>query len=374
MLAWARNDAGMTLSMAAERSGYTLHQLEAWESGALVPTLKEAERLAGMYHRPYSVLFMEEAPVSDALSKEYRRLPGVKPGKESPELRFALRDMIQRRCVAMNLLAEMDNEPTSFTLHASISNDTAIVARELRNLLGISSATQKGWGNELQAWGAWSDAVEGLGVLVFQFSNVRIDEARGLSLLRFPLPVIGVNAKEVPLSKPFTLVHELVHLMLANAHEEVSAIDENRSSSDWNELERFVDEVAGQVLVPRDELLSEHLVFTHKGDWGREDINWLARRYTVTPTAMATRLLKYGKCRPAAYSRWKEDRANWQDNPLPKSKFGSATQSEKVLHRVGKSFARIVVEALALERITSTDAANYLNVNFEQVQTLHRHL
>ncbi len=44
----------------------------------------------------------------------------------------------------------------------------------------------------------WRAAVEQLGVLVFQFPKVELTDVRGLSLLRFPLPVVGVSSKEQP--------------------------------------------------------------------------------------------------------------------------------------------------------------------------------
>ena len=62
--------------------------------------------------------------------------------------------------------------------------------------LGID--TQMEWPNKWRAWHAWRAAVETIGVLVFQFPKVPLGEARGFSLLRFPLPVAAVNNKEQP--------------------------------------------------------------------------------------------------------------------------------------------------------------------------------
>lgn len=365
----------MTLAMATERSGFPETKLVAWEKGELVPTLRQAEKLAEVYHRPYSVLCMEQPPVYPPLAKEYRRLPGVTPGKESPELRFALRDMIQRRRVTLRLLSEVGDDPAPFTLKASMSRDAEAVAGDIREALGIPVSTQLGWQNEFQAWRAWRAAVENLGVLVFQFSKVAAEEVRGVSLLDYPLPVIGVNSKEVPLSKPFTLIHELVHLLLANAHEEVAAMDERRPAAEWEKLEGFAESVAGAVLVPGESLHAEAAVRGHRGgDWEVADIRSLARRFTVTPTALITRLLVTGKCSPAAYTLWKTAWAEWQKTHPAKPGFGIATPAEKALNRAGTPFAKLVLEALSMERITSTDAAHYLGVHFGHVQTLQRDL
>src|SRR5438445_10764685 len=107
LLVWAREEAGYSLEKAAERTGFSVEKLRAWETSEAKPTLRQAERLAQFYHRPYSVFCLSAPPATRPLAAEYRRLPGVQPGKESPELRLALRQMIYRRTVALRLRAEL---------------------------------------------------------------------------------------------------------------------------------------------------------------------------------------------------------------------------------------------------------------------------
>jgi hypothetical protein len=54
--------------------------------------------------------FMPRPPQLAPLAMEYRRLPGVEPGHESPELRLALRQMLARRENALNLMEELGQE------------------------------------------------------------------------------------------------------------------------------------------------------------------------------------------------------------------------------------------------------------------------
>jgi len=51
---------------------------------------------------------------SPPLAAEYRRLPGVRPGVESPEFRLALRVMSQRREVALELSEELSVDVEEF--------------------------------------------------------------------------------------------------------------------------------------------------------------------------------------------------------------------------------------------------------------------
>lgn len=63
-----------------------------------------------------SVFTLSEPPKTTPLATEYRRLPNVTPGKESPELRFALRDLLYRRQVALELFEEIGELPEKFSL------------------------------------------------------------------------------------------------------------------------------------------------------------------------------------------------------------------------------------------------------------------
>lgn len=214
MLEWAREQAGYSPEEAAGHAKIPVDKLLAWEAGALKPTLSQAEGLAAFYHCAYSVFCLESPPRVTPLAAECRRLPGIAPGQESPELRFALRQMLQQRRLSLWLTEELGEEIDRFALKAHLSEDTEVVALRFREALAVSVESQKAWRDEFHAWRVWREAVERIGVLVFQFSKVPAEEVRGLSVLDFPLPVIGVNSKETPASKPFTLIHELVHLSL----------------------------------------------------------------------------------------------------------------------------------------------------------------
>jgi hypothetical protein len=50
-----------------------------------------------------------------------------------------------------------------------------------------------------------------------------LGDVRGTAIVHFPLPVVGISSKELSLRKPFTLLHEVVHLALA-ADEEKPAL------------------------------------------------------------------------------------------------------------------------------------------------------
>lgn len=371
VLHWARQESGYAVERVAKRLAVKPERIEAWEQGERVPTPRQLQNLARFYHRPLGIFFRAKPPALPPLAAEYRRLPGVTPGEESPELRLALRQMSNRREAMQDLLEELGDDIPDFALQAHISEGAERVASRLRSALGLNLETQKQWGSGWQAWAHWRRSVENLGILVFQFPSVTLEEARGLSLLRHPLPVAAVNSKEsVPEARSFTLMHEVVHLMLSNGQEEAVAVREQRRGEDWLEVERFAEQAASYVLTPENALRSAvSSLELPRNDWDIGDVRKLAKLFRITPLAMATRLRSSGFMSWPDYLGWK---AGWEAYTAmlkPKSG-GFATPVQTTLGRAGRPFTRTVLEALSSNRIGPEVAARHLGLKYEHFDKL----
>jgi Zn-dependent peptidase ImmA (M78 family)/DNA-binding XRE family transcriptional regulator len=374
LLEWAREEAGYAPADAARKVNVALEKLLAWEDGTAQPTLRQAEALAKLYERPLSVFALPAPPQLAPLSTEYRRLPGVIPGEESPELRRAVRRLVQRRRIALHLYAEMGDEPVEFPLRAKLHEDPENVGLRIRATLGISLESQLAWPSEFAAYRAWRDAVERLGVLVCQFPGKGVGDIRGTSIVHFPLPVAGVSSKEIPLSKPFTLLHESVHLALAASREEQPALTEKRTDADWLQVERFCESAASAVLMPKDAITADPDVRSQRTGrtWEVSVLRRIARRYKVTPSAAATRLLWLGIMSTPGYAAWKQAWQSYRDAHPDRPSFGIATPAEKAVGRSGPLLTSLVLSALSSDRISSVDATNYLDVGYDHVEKLRQ--
>jgi Zn-dependent peptidase ImmA (M78 family) len=370
LLSWARQESGFELFRVAKRLNVKLERLEAWEAGERQPTLRQVEQLAHFFHRPLSIFFLPRPPELTPLAAEYRRLPDVVPGHESPELRLALRQMLARRENALNLMGELGEPVPEFALNARLNESPIEVGARLRAAARLPVDEQRDWPHEWRAWAAWRTAVENLGVLVFQFGKVALTELRGVALLRTPLPVVGINSKEIPEARCFTVLHEVVHLMLAAGHEELPANQEDRSGVDWDNVERFAEIAASHALVPEQALRAEIAALgLESSAWDIDSVRRLARRFRITSLAMATRLRESGFMNWARYRAWREE---WDAYvaTLPKRGGGFATPVAKAIGRNGRPFAQLVLEALSANRITSVTAARYLDLKFEHFDKL----
>lgn len=375
LLVWAREQSGYPSEVVARRLGVRLDRLEAWERGERKPTVRQTLALARYYHRPFGVFFLPQPPSIPPLAGEYRRLPGVRPGVESPEFRLALRVMLQRRTLAVQLSDDLGVGAAEFRASARIAEGAAIVGARLREAIGITSDQQAAWRDEWQAWRAWRVAVEQAGVLVFQFPRVPLTQARGVAMPDARLPAIGINSKETsPGARIFTLLHELVHVTLARGNDETVALRERRSEAEWAEVERFAEEAASHAIILQEALDEELRARTHAPDaWDLTAVRSLAARFRVTPLAMATRLRSAGAMSWTTYEQWRADWAAYVAS-LKLTKGGFASPVDRTLGRAGRPFVQLVLESLDANRITAVDASRYLDLRFDHVEKLRGEL
>jgi Zn-dependent peptidase ImmA (M78 family)/transcriptional regulator with XRE-family HTH domain len=374
LLVWAREQSGYDEAAVARRLGVGIERLEAWERGDRKPTVRQTQALARYYHRPFGLFFLPQPPSIQPLASEYRRLPGIRPGVEPPELRLALRVMSHRRDVTLELGEELGIDVTSFRVSAQLADGPTAVGRRIREALALPIEQQLAWRDEWHAWREWRGAVERAGVLVFQFPKVALDQTRGVSLLEFPLPAIGINSKEgAPGARVFTLWHELVHVALALGNQEAVALRERRSEAEWLEVERFAEEAASEAVIPQETLIALLQGSAASADWDIARIRGLAARFRVTPSAMATRLRVAGVL---TWDAWRHWRTEWDAHlaTLKPRKGGMASPVDKTLGRAGRPFAQLVLEALDANRITSVDASRYLDLRFDHIDTLRSEL
>jgi len=375
LLIWAREQSGHAPEVVAKRLDVKVERLFAWERGETRPTVRQVEALSKYYHRPFGLFFLPQPPELPPLAAEYRHLPDVDPGVESPELRLAIRTMSNRREVTIELSEALGAPLPSFMIAAHLDEDAVKVGARLRAALGITVDEQFGWSNEWQAWRRWREVVGSSGALVFQVPKVPLSEMRGVSLLVFPSPAIGVNSKEsAPGARSYTLMHELVHLALAFADEERPAQIETRVAAAWEKVERFAEEVASAILIPQESLQGMlRGISVGRDEWDIPLVRRLASRFRVTPLAMATRLRTAGQLTWAGYRRWKGAWSKYVKSLPPRSK-GFASPVEKTLGRAGTPFARLVLQAMDTNRITSVKAARYLDLRFEHFEKLRSEL
>jgi hypothetical protein len=272
LLVWARETAGSSAGVAADRLKIPADRLEAWERGEARPSLPQLRKVAQLYRRPLAAFYLPRPPAAEEPVHDFRRIHGQAVGRSSPDLLLAIRRCRERREIALDLYDQLDAEPTLLDLTVSLRDDPEAVAGRIRALLDISFEEQRSWQEQYEAFRQWRTRLESAGALAFQATDVEITEARGFSIAERPLPAVVVNIKDSVYGRIFTLIHEFAHVLLNRGG--VCDVDEG-VDNDHEDVEVFCNYVAGATIVPRDLLLrSEHVAGKRGPTTWQDDERW----------------------------------------------------------------------------------------------------
>ena len=383
VLEWARLTSGYDVAVAASRLGVRVQRLLEWEQGVVEPTIGQLRKAAKLYKRPLAVLLLPAPPIDFQPLRDFRKASGAVAARPwSPALHAELKRAISQREVILELreLAPASVHVPDQTLGVSDQLPPDEVARQLRTLLGFDTWPQRVLSDRYAALKAAIAAVENLGVLVLQASGIDSGEMRGFSLSEWPWPVIVLNGSEWPRGRLFTLLHELCHLAinaggLCDLHERPA--EQPRVE---DRLEAFCNEVAAGTLMPRERFLQDPLVRSEPSGypWTLGHLEVLSQRYGASAEAVLLRLVSLG------LADW---RLYWSRKRQLESAYSAAREHERERQQeseggppfhvvkarnLGHGYVNAVLDAFHARAISSLDAADYLDVRFDQLARLEQ--
>ena len=345
-LRWARESSGFALEAAASRIGVRAEKLAGAERGELLLTLRQAEKAADVYKRPFAALFLPTPPVEEPQEAQFRRLPGAPEPPWPSEMRVLARRVRQRQDAAAELHELLEEEPAWPAASRRLRVDRDSLPAVVREALGISIEEQTSW-RDSQGYTPlrhWIDAVESLGVLVMQDGTLPMAAMRGFASTHQTVPAVVVNTKDDPRARAFTVVHELGHLLLS-----LLGVAAEAQSEEW------CNAFAGEVIMPRAEIASR--IHSLGGDTLAR-IDELALAFGVTPLAAAVRAARTGLVPQVDVEdvirriRARGDRRSG----------GGGNYYRTQLGRCGPAFARLVFSALQSQALTYPAASGLLEV------------
>lgn len=377
VLVWARKSIGLSLDEAAQKIGVDTLTLRFWEEGAESPTIGKLRKMSEVYKRPLAVLLLPEPPRRFDALRDFRLLQSNRGRPYSPALHLAFRRVQMQREVAEELAEFEGNVPPPIELHLDPGADPEAAGDTIRAWLGtpLRDAGRASRGDDL---GKWIDLVEDKSILVTQVGGVAIEEMRGCSISDQPFPTIVINGKDSPRGKLFTLTHELVHVLL-HAGGVCDLEDRFRQVHTADErIERFCNQVAAAILIPRALVLRDPAVERASEDtrWPQQELRRLADLHGVSAEAMLLRLVTLHKAswefyfnrRPHFLQAYKEARQEQGE------KGGGPSFYRMKVRDFGRRYTAAVVDAYHRRDINSAELADYLEIKVNQLQRLEDEL
>lgn len=103
VLQWARKTARITPEDAAAKAGVKLERYQSWERGEDQPTIRQAQKLAHDFRRPFALFFFPSVPKDFQPLQDFRRTGSAELGTGSA---FIIREIQQKQA----WIAELNQE------------------------------------------------------------------------------------------------------------------------------------------------------------------------------------------------------------------------------------------------------------------------
>lgn len=377
MLVWAREYMGLTREQAAAELGKSALDLQYWEEGVPGgPTLTQLRKLADLYDVPLATFYLQVPPkLQPRKVTDYRRLSTGASRDWSLSLKREFRRIERQRAIAIEVVSEGGEFPKAVGLKLGVDDVPEAAASQIRSWLGISYAKQQEWASSGHALNMWIAAIEAHDILVAHVSEVHLREMRGFSLSEASFPVIVLNGADTPNGRIFTLLHELVHILLHSGGVCDLAEPNDASSRDRIRIEAFCNEVAAGVLLPRNRLIEEarQLGVVKPINWDDTQLSKLARRYRVSREAILRRFVTLGLATREYYfaKHYQYLREYEEERERQRRRQEGGPDYYKIkLRNLGRRYTKEVLHAYEREDITSADLASYLGIRAERAGRL----
>ena len=287
ILIQCREQMGLELFEVAKK----VPKIEKIENNEHKPTYKQLDTLADLYKVPRWVFISEELPPKYQFNKSvpaFRQFSDNNPEIFSDHrIRNLTAKIEQYRNLILDLREDM-HEPVEVFKSPQITNNASPVrvSKQIRRWLDTS-------GN--YDFSEWKLLLEQKGIFIFLTSKYKgwshIDRElfRGFAIYHSKLPIIVINDSDSKKAQSFTLFHELGHILRKE-----NSIDNWQDQN--NEIENWCDELAGNVLMPANELQNIAL-----SDDPLSDIKSIAKSFKVSPYACLVRLKQLQKISKLVY-------------------------------------------------------------------------
>lgn len=144
MLSWARERAGLSIAMLAEKLQQPEDKVAAWEAGEARPTFRQAQQFAQQVHAPFGYLFLRQPPEDDLPIPDLRTVGDHAPRGISVDLKDVLRDVLRRQVWYRDYQIAMDESAVAVVGRAKGVMAAAVIVTDMREWLEVPPHPDRG--------------------------------------------------------------------------------------------------------------------------------------------------------------------------------------------------------------------------------------
>jgi len=366
VVTWARERAGLDEDeLASHLKIVNASQVASWERGESFPTYSQAEKLAEKLRLPFAVLFMDRPPQISIPIPDLRTLAHSDKARPSLEFFDVVVDALLRQRWYRDYQEEREAPALPFVGSFRFGDDQNAIAEDMAKRLGIDDALRNDCTTWQQFFVSFVKRAEEAGVLVMRSGVVRhspnrtleVEEFRGFAITDQLAPLVFINSRDAKAAQIFTLAHELVHIWIGSSGISNPNL-RRRVGQSLNEIERFCNQVAEQLLVPA----AGFAAAWNDRKSVSENVRAIGTYFRVSAMVALTRAYHLEKINYKTFSQLLDAEYKKFGDKQKEDQEGGGNFWASFTARNSPTFTKAVVGSIRQQRVTYKDAARLLGV------------
>ena len=301
MLKYARESMVFDLKTAAKKLGIkdsknqtAIEKLQSMEIGQLNITHSILQKAVNYYKRPLIYFYLDSIPHEDTALEDFRSFSNTFPKKEKDEalLRALIRDIKLKQNLVSNVLEEEEAEPFSLPCKIDINYRRQDAAALIIDEMKFHTEEYRNTRTITESFEYLRSKIEATGIFVLLLGDlgschtrIETETFRGIASDSKFAPFIVINNYDAKVNWLFTLLTELVHLLIGKP-----GISNNIILPDApipkDGTENFCENVAAEILFS-----DQKVLLIEKGDIKNEKKQNDSRRNALKRHKLGNRLL-----------------------------------------------------------------------------------
>ena len=247
---------------SAVKNADVIEHLIKWKNGEKKPTFNQIESVSKATRIPLGYFFLKNPPIEDFPILQYRTIDSAGTEELSRDMIDTLNHMESIQNWMRDYMIDAGYDKLHFVGSSLVENGTQGIVQRFREVLQIRPDWHSQITTKTDAFKFFREKLERIGVLVMTSGivgsnthrSLKIEDFRAFTLIDEYAPLIFVNANDSSGAKLFSLLHEVVHILLGvdNFYN-----DRYGNASGVSAIETLCNAVAAEVLVPNNSFRNE---------------------------------------------------------------------------------------------------------------------
>lgn len=234
------------------------NQLDKWLEGEVKPTYNQLVNLSKFLRVPFGYLLLEEPVKEDIPLLDFRTVDTEAIYKPSRELIDTIQDMEMKQAWYREQMVEAENDPLRFVGIVKDINNISVIkmVNDIRHIFQLDDDWYTIATSTYPTFSVLRDQLSKFGIIVMQNGTalnnshrpLNLNEFRAFTLVDEYAPLIFINTLDSNSGKTFSLLHELVHLIIGRPSLYNDDVSNRHKYS--NKIEVFCNKVAAELIAP----------------------------------------------------------------------------------------------------------------------------